>query len=410
VHKKKVLVIDDDRNFLGVASHMLIKLGVELEPIVAEDAKNGLLMASTHNPDLILLDWHLPDMDGVSVTKQLKSNTLTRQIPIILISALNNYAPDRVNLTQLGCTCFLSKPFEPQEFKYRIKSTLQINGYANNDNKVFDSIPHEPEYLKQIINTIPHPIAVYNPKGVCSFVNSGFINTYSRQFADNNFIFYNIFSKSETKKQRIIDKDIFRQALKFAEHEATIIDDNKSIEAKNLLITKVPFGDNPAKVSHIIAVIRDIGLIKKDHRNSLEEQKRELAFQNIKLLQITEYSQNLIKEITSLSKYMNKEGKEALEEISSSYNFSVYDNIWHEIENQFSLINDEFIRKLNTEHPNLTTLERKLCFYLKLNLSTKQIALLTFSNEKSIEMARYRLRRKMNISNGDSLSAYLTNL
>lgn len=72
--------------------------------------------------------------------------------------------------------------------------------------------------------------------------------------------------------------------------------------------------------------------------------------------------------------------------------------------------NDDFIKRLDQKHPDLTKSERQLSTFLRIDLSTKEISLMTGSNIKAINMARYRLRKRLNLNPDDSISDYLQNI
>ncbi len=84
---------------------------------------------------------------------------------------------------------------------------------------------------------------------------------------------------------------------------------------------------------------------------------------------------------------------------------------WNELNQNFELNNQEFVDGLLLKHPNLSTHEIRLCIFLKLNLTTKEIAALTFRKADSIKVSRSRLRKKLGLTNrSDKISTYLANL
>jgi DNA-binding NarL/FixJ family response regulator len=86
-------------------------------------------------------------------------------------------------------------------------------------------------------------------------------------------------------------------------------------------------------------------------------------------------------------------------------------NNWEEFEYRFSNVHESFYEKLNKFHPDLSTLDKRICALLKLNLSTKEIANLTKTSIKSVENTRTRLRKKLGLTHTDkNLSSYLSEL
>lgn len=73
----------------------------------------------------------------------------------------------------------------------------------------------------------------------------------------------------------------------------------------------------------------------------------------------------------------------------------------------YTSVNSGFIKNLNEAHPGLTALEKRMCVFLHMNYSTKEIANITGQNPNAIEMARHRIRKKLKLDRGDNLGAYL---
>ena len=83
---------------------------------------------------------------------------------------------------------------------------------------------------------------------------------------------------------------------------------------------------------------------------------------------------------------------------------------WDEFDTRFRHVNSEFYQRLNKQFPNLTPNEQKLCGFLYLNMTTKEITNLTFVSQEAVRVARYRLRKKLKLSKDQSISACLRQL
>src|SRR6266567_6838221 len=117
-----VLVIDDDENIIE-----LIKLGLKYEGFQVESTSSGLdgLAASQRlNPDLIILDLMLPEIDGLEVARRLRENPTTRDIPILMLTAKDEVR-DRVAGLKTGADDYLTKPFSFEELVARIHAILR---------------------------------------------------------------------------------------------------------------------------------------------------------------------------------------------------------------------------------------------------------------------------------------------
>jgi CheY-like chemotaxis protein len=107
-----ILVIDDDPLILEVATELLAEKGHRA--LSALGGSEGLTQARAERPDLILLDYHMPRIDGLAVVQRLKADAVTRRIPVV---ALTSGTGDQANaLIRAGCIGFIPKPFEPAEF------------------------------------------------------------------------------------------------------------------------------------------------------------------------------------------------------------------------------------------------------------------------------------------------------
>ena len=83
---------------------------------------------------------------------------------------------------------------------------------------------------------------------------------------------------------------------------------------------------------------------------------------------------------------------------------------WKFFEEAFNNADKEFLQKIKNSHPNLTNNDLKLCAYLRLNLSSKDIAPLLNISLRSVEIKRYRLRKKMNLTHNEGLTDYILSL
>lgn len=117
-----VLVIDDEDSIID-----LIKLGLKyegFEVVAANEGEEGIAAAQRTNPIFIILDWMLPDMDGLEVCRRLRSNPTTREIPILLLTAKDEVG-SRVEGLNTGADDYLTKPFSFEELVARIRAILR---------------------------------------------------------------------------------------------------------------------------------------------------------------------------------------------------------------------------------------------------------------------------------------------
>jgi signal transduction histidine kinase len=122
-HKDTILVVDDIPNNVSVLFSFLSKTGFKV--LVAQDGKRALQTAEQARPDLILLDVMMPGMDGFEVCSILKSQEITKDIPVIFMTALVDTI-DKIKGFQLGATDYLTKPVQHEEVLARITAHLKV--------------------------------------------------------------------------------------------------------------------------------------------------------------------------------------------------------------------------------------------------------------------------------------------
>jgi len=121
--KQHVLIVDDIPKNLQLLGNVL--KSKDLKVAFAQNGKQALEYAQTKQPDLILLDIMMPEMDGYEVCRRLKDNDLTKDIPIIFVSALGE-ADDEYYGFKLGGVDYITKPFNPKIVQVRVANYLRL--------------------------------------------------------------------------------------------------------------------------------------------------------------------------------------------------------------------------------------------------------------------------------------------
>lgn len=142
----------------------------------------------------------------------------------------------------------------------------------------------------------------------------------------------------------------------------------------------------------------------------LEQNRKSLAAASLKLIQNSERDAEIIKRLESTLENSTPEGKKIINAIISDFKRISRSSNWNEFELLFQKVHKSFYEKLNENFPNLTANERKLCAFLKLNMSSKDIANITFQSEEALKKARQRLRQKIGIDRDTNLVIYLQNI
>lgn len=117
-----ILVVDDDKEIVQVVKSYLEK--ERYNTMVAYDGEHAMHIIQREKPHLVLLDLMLPDYDGWEITRQVRSNTYLRKIPIIMLTARIEDSDKLVGL-ELGADDYITKPFNPREVVARVKAMLR---------------------------------------------------------------------------------------------------------------------------------------------------------------------------------------------------------------------------------------------------------------------------------------------
>jgi DNA-binding CsgD family transcriptional regulator len=137
----------------------------------------------------------------------------------------------------------------------------------------------------------------------------------------------------------------------------------------------------------------------------IESKNRELAISTMSIIKKNEFLNSIKEQLKGST--VDSQVKSVIRTIDRNIN-NVDD--WKFFENAFNNADKDFLKKVKNVHPGLSANDLRLCAYLRLNLSSKEIAPLLNISVRSVEVKRYRLRKKMSLSHEDGLTEYIMNL
>ena len=120
--KPTVLVAEDEGALITLLRYNLEREGYRV--LEAQDGEEALLVAAEEKPDLVLLDWMLPQLSGIEVCRRLRGRQETRNVPIIMLTARGEEA-DRIRGLETGADDYVTKPFSPRELVARVLAVLR---------------------------------------------------------------------------------------------------------------------------------------------------------------------------------------------------------------------------------------------------------------------------------------------
>ncbi len=149
-------------------------------------------------------------------------------------------------------------------------------------------------------------------------------------------------------------------------------------------------------------VSKNLELEKTTLGQELEIRNKELTTNVMHQIQRNELVNEVVQKLQDFGKTLRKEDQHLILGFVSGLKKTQNTAVWNEFEVRFQQVHNEYYDKLNLINPDLTPNDRRLCAFLRLNMSTKEIASITGQSIRSIEVARTRLRRKLNLTNSDT--------
>jgi DNA-binding response OmpR family regulator len=287
--KNTILLADDEPQNIEVLFNSLECEDYNI--IVANDGQQAIVLSQKVQPDVIIMDWDMPNVNGIEAVIAIRANADTVNIPIIMATGKMIGMENMTKAFEAGVNDFLQKPLESIEIIVRVRSMIRY----------YDSFRKNIEYEKQIA------------------------------------------------KQKI---DLLKEEIEANKQELLRIT-NHAIQLNKFNIN---FLNNLEKIKNVVPSNFDL----------IDKMATEIK----------------------LNKTMIN---------------------WEEFDVLFDKVNVSYIDKLTELYPKLSKNERRLCVFLKLNLSTKDISVLTLQSEDALKKARYRLKKKLGIGN-QKLTQFLQNI
>jgi DNA-binding CsgD family transcriptional regulator len=158
-------------------------------------------------------------------------------------------------------------------------------------------------------------------------------------------------------------------------------------------------------LSQLEAEKKIIQLKNEALQTEIESKRKELSASTINLIEKSEFLNNIKKELDHVKN--DKELKPVIKILNKKL---TNHNDWEKFQEIFNNADSDFLKKIKKLHPSLTAHDLRICTFLRLNLSSKEIAALLNISPKSIEIKRFRLRKKLNLPHEESLVAYILSI
>lgn len=214
--EKTILVVDDEapiRDMLRVALEM-----AEYNVIEAGDAQHAHALIVDQKPDLILLDWMLPGTSGIELARRLKKDEMTREVPIIMLTAKGE-EDNKIQGLEIGADDYITKPFSPRELVARLKAVLRrTDSLADAEPLQVDGLTLDPSSHRVSINGNPVQM------GPTEYRLLEFFLTHQERVYTRGQLLDHVWGGNVYVEERTVDVHIrrLRKALSVEDHDKFI--------------------------------------------------------------------------------------------------------------------------------------------------------------------------------------------
>ncbi|MDX3774098.1 phosphate regulon transcriptional regulator PhoB [Chromatiaceae bacterium AAb-1] len=213
---RRILVVEDEAPIRDMLCFVLEQNGYQAS--TAEDVDSAINMLVEPYPDLVLLDWMLPGGSGIQIAKKMKQHKLTRNIPIIMITARGE-EEDKVRGLEVGADDYVTKPFSPKELMARIKAVIRRVAPTSLDDVI------EMQGLK--LDPVSHRVMAEEQPldmGPTEFRLLHFFMTHPERVYSREQLLDHVWGTNVYVEDRTVDVHIrrLRKAISFAGHDRLV--------------------------------------------------------------------------------------------------------------------------------------------------------------------------------------------
>ena len=275
----KILAIDDVDDNLILYKIMLQLHIPNLEVLTEVSPAKGIETAIIEQPDTIILDLVMPNLDGFEVCSILKANPKTSHIPIIICTAIGDDSDNLIKGLNLGADAFISKPFKDSELATQVKVMLRIK-HAE------DNLKKEIEKYKVIAKTLPDALFAIDNNGFITFASTCAAEIFEFENS-SDFIGKKILdlvdSKQLLKAKKLLNKISFGNTIR--DYELKFKKGNSKLFHGGLSASLIYNINN--EIHELVVIIKDINDRKANDIEKLNYQKK-LKSLNLKLINVEE--------------------------------------------------------------------------------------------------------------------------
>lgn len=261
-----ILIVDDDERVRGLFAECLRAKGYDVREAVA--GLQGLEMARKHLPDLVLLDVRLPDVNGVEICRQIKSDPALADVFVALCSGEATDPEHKVDGLQVGADEYLVKPFGLQELLARVRTLLRLRDTTA-------ALRASEEHYRRLIDILPDAICLISPQGRLISVNSQAVAMLGYD-NPNELLNKSVLDLIPDSERANADISILKNRF-IRNVEYTML--KKNGESLNVELSATVTSDKAGQTAGLVCVARDITKRKQAEKilRDSEERFRQLA-------------------------------------------------------------------------------------------------------------------------------------
>jgi tetratricopeptide (TPR) repeat protein len=269
-------------------------------------------------------------------------------------------------------------------------------------------------YLKDVFENCRTLGEIYDREGILDsalYYNKQFIDYYDQYASESDAR-----RITQVKMQHQFDRLLREREVENVRQEAAY-KRNELLYISGIIITIFLivliwslYRNQKAKTSRVELVRQNLELEKQTLNQEIEYKKKELASQMMYMIEKNEFISTIARKLIELKPNSKKDQQLVIQQLITELRSNSSNKVWSDFELRFKEVNAGFYESLNQMYPDLTPNEVRLCAFLKLNMSTKEISSITHQSVKSINMARFRLRKKLDIDRDENLISFLTQL
>lgn len=213
---KKILVIEDETAIGDMIKFALSGAGFDVES--AATVQQGRVAIADNFPDLLLLDWMLPDLSGLEFARQLKKENVTQSLPIIMLTARGEEG-DKIRGLETGADDYVTKPFSPKELIARIKAVLRRSA-SSQENDVLEMEGLQLDPVSHRVSALQGEIEM----GPSEFRLLQFFMTHAERVYSRSQLLDLVWGSNVYIEERTVDVHIrrLRKALEPSSHDRLV--------------------------------------------------------------------------------------------------------------------------------------------------------------------------------------------